>query len=69
MYISGIFNWNPPQHDPLPALYPLHRVLLRVRMLYYLKVEVLGDATSEGLEGISARYRTANVLSCHKKEF
>lgn len=36
-------------------------------MLYYLKVEVLGDATSEGLEGISARYRTANVLSCHKK--
>uniref|UniRef100_A0A674MUQ3 Chromodomain helicase DNA binding protein 6 n=1 Tax=Takifugu rubripes TaxID=31033 RepID=A0A674MUQ3_TAKRU len=31
-----------------------NKVLLRVRMLYYLKVEVLGDATSEGLEGISA---------------
>lgn len=39
----------------LPALHPLHRVLLRVRMLYYLKVEVLGDAAGEAQEGISAR--------------
>lgn len=34
----------------------LHRVLLRVRMLYYLKVEVLGEAASQALEGIPARY-------------
>lgn len=30
-------------------------------MLYYLKVEVLGDAASEALEGVSARYGTADV--------
>uniref|UniRef100_H3DJD5 Chromodomain helicase DNA binding protein 6 n=1 Tax=Tetraodon nigroviridis TaxID=99883 RepID=H3DJD5_TETNG len=31
-----------------------NKVLLRVRMLYYLKVEVLGDAASEAVEGMSA---------------
>lgn len=34
----------------------LRRVLLRVRMLYYLKVEVLGEAANQALEeGIPAR--------------
>ncbi|KAM3877683.1 chromodomain-helicase-DNA-binding protein 6 [Diretmus argenteus] len=31
-----------------------NKVLLRVRMLYYLKVEVLGDAATQALEGIPA---------------
>ncbi|KAM9859273.1 chromodomain-helicase-DNA-binding protein 6 [Aulostomus maculatus] len=31
-----------------------NKVLLRVRMLYYLKVEVLGDAANQALEGIPA---------------
>ncbi|XP_040888956.1 chromodomain-helicase-DNA-binding protein 6 [Toxotes jaculatrix] len=31
-----------------------NKVLLRVRMLYYLKVEVLGEAASQALEGIPA---------------
>lgn len=34
----------------------MYRVLLRVRMLYYLKSEVLGEAASQALEGVSARY-------------
>lgn len=34
----------------------INRVLLRVRMLYYLKVEVLGEAANQALEGIPARY-------------
>lgn len=33
------------------------RVLLRVRMLYYLKAEVLGEAAAQFLEGIPARYK------------
>uniref|UniRef100_A0A3P8NWU5 DNA helicase n=1 Tax=Astatotilapia calliptera TaxID=8154 RepID=A0A3P8NWU5_ASTCA len=33
-----------------------NKVLLRVRMLYYLKVEVLGEAATQGLEGVPARY-------------
>uniref|UniRef100_A0A8C5Q8R6 Chromodomain helicase DNA binding protein 6 n=1 Tax=Leptobrachium leishanense TaxID=445787 RepID=A0A8C5Q8R6_9ANUR len=32
-----------------------NKVLLRVRMLYYLKAEVLGDAASKALEGVNAR--------------
>lgn len=40
-----------------PSLYLfLLRVLLRVRMLYYLKVEVLGEAANQALEGVPARY-------------
>uniref|UniRef100_A0AAX7TZW7 DNA helicase n=1 Tax=Astatotilapia calliptera TaxID=8154 RepID=A0AAX7TZW7_ASTCA len=31
-----------------------NKVLLRVRMLYYLKVEVLGEAATQGLEGVPA---------------
>uniref|UniRef100_A0A672STL5 Chromodomain-helicase-DNA-binding protein 6-like n=1 Tax=Sinocyclocheilus grahami TaxID=75366 RepID=A0A672STL5_SINGR len=31
-----------------------NKVLLRVRMLYYLKVEVLGEASNQALEGIPA---------------
>ncbi|XP_062853633.1 chromodomain-helicase-DNA-binding protein 6 [Trichomycterus rosablanca] len=31
-----------------------NKVLLRVRMLYYLKAEVLGEAASQALEGVSA---------------
>ncbi|XP_072237540.1 chromodomain-helicase-DNA-binding protein 6 isoform X2 [Leuresthes tenuis] len=31
-----------------------NKVLLRVRMLYYLKVEVLGEAASQALEGVAA---------------
>uniref|UniRef100_A0A669CP70 Chromodomain helicase DNA binding protein 6 n=1 Tax=Oreochromis niloticus TaxID=8128 RepID=A0A669CP70_ORENI len=33
-----------------------NKVLLRVRMLYYLKVEVLGEAATQALEGVPARY-------------
>ncbi|PIO30837.1 hypothetical protein AB205_0157390, partial [Aquarana catesbeiana] len=32
-----------------------NKVLLRVRMLYYLKAEVLGDAATKALEGVNAR--------------
>ncbi|XP_077315307.1 chromodomain-helicase-DNA-binding protein 6 [Lithobates pipiens] len=32
-----------------------NKVLLRVRMLYYLKAEVLGDAAVKALEGVNAR--------------
>lgn len=31
------------------------RVLLRVRMLYYLKAEVLGEAADKAFEGTPAR--------------
>ncbi|XP_075316313.1 uncharacterized protein chd6 isoform X3 [Odontesthes bonariensis] len=31
-----------------------NKVLLRVRMLYYLKVEVLGEAANQALEGVAA---------------
>ncbi|XP_068598106.1 chromodomain-helicase-DNA-binding protein 6 [Brachionichthys hirsutus] len=31
-----------------------NKVLLRVRMLYYLKVEILGDAANQALEGVPA---------------
>lgn len=42
-------------------MYPvMTRVLLRVRMLYYLKVEVLGEAANQALEGIPARYYMAH---------
>jgi len=42
-------------------LYPvMNRVLLRVRMLYYLKVEVLGEAANQALEEIPARYYMAH---------
>ncbi|CAB1314478.1 unnamed protein product [Coregonus sp. 'balchen'] len=34
-----------------------NKVLLRVRMLYYLKAEVLGETAAQSLEGIPARYR------------
>ncbi|CDR05925.1 unnamed protein product [Oncorhynchus mykiss] len=34
-----------------------NKVLLRVRMLYYLKAEVLGEAAAQFLEGIPARYK------------
>uniref|UniRef100_A0A4W5NA66 Uncharacterized protein n=1 Tax=Hucho hucho TaxID=62062 RepID=A0A4W5NA66_9TELE len=36
-----------------------NKVLLRVRMLYYLKAEVLGETAAQSLEGIPARYRVA----------
>ncbi|KAG8565211.1 hypothetical protein GDO81_012761 [Engystomops pustulosus] len=32
-----------------------NKVLLRVRMLYYLKAEVLGDAAAKALEGVNSR--------------
>ncbi|XP_075701736.1 chromodomain-helicase-DNA-binding protein 6 isoform X2 [Rhinoderma darwinii] len=32
-----------------------NKVLLRVRMLYYLKAEVLGDASAKALEGVHSR--------------
>ncbi|XP_063311819.1 chromodomain-helicase-DNA-binding protein 6 [Pelobates fuscus] len=32
-----------------------NKVLLRVRMLYYLKAEVLGEAAAKALEGVNAR--------------
>uniref|UniRef100_A0A669EZL7 Chromodomain helicase DNA binding protein 6 n=1 Tax=Oreochromis niloticus TaxID=8128 RepID=A0A669EZL7_ORENI len=38
-----------------------NKVLLRVRMLYYLKVEVLGEAATQALEGVPARYDADNV--------
>lgn len=34
---------------------PENRVLLRVRMLYYLKAEVLGEAADKAFEGTPAR--------------
>ena len=37
------------------SLLPRHRVLLRVRMLYYLKAEVLGEAADKAFEGTPAR--------------
>lgn len=40
----------------------LLRVLLRVRMLYYLKVEVLGEAANQALEGIPARYGACTLF-------
>lgn len=40
----------------------LLRVLLRVRMLYYLKVEVLGEAAIQALEGIPARYGACTLF-------
>lgn len=36
-------------------LLPRDRVLLRVRMLYYLKAEVLGEAADKAFEGTPAR--------------
>ena len=47
---------TPPPHPSLSPNPSLLRVLLRVRMLYYLKVEVLGEAANQALEGIPARY-------------
>lgn len=38
-----------------PSLLPWDRVLLRVRMLYYLKAEVLGEAADKAFEGTPAR--------------
>uniref|UniRef100_A0A8C6Y6D7 Chromodomain helicase DNA binding protein 6 n=1 Tax=Naja naja TaxID=35670 RepID=A0A8C6Y6D7_NAJNA len=35
-----------------------NKVLLRVRMLYYLKAEVLGEAADKAFEGIPAKYVT-----------
>lgn len=66
---SSLFEWGNgcvPETGPSAALdcLFLHRVLLRVRMLYYLKVEVLGEAASEALEGVSARYTTAALRCC-----
>lgn len=43
---------------PLIVFVCWRRVLLRVRMLYYLKVEVLGEAANQALEGTAARYET-----------
>lgn len=37
------------------SLPPRDRVLLRVRMLYYLKAEVLGEAADKAFEGTPAR--------------
>lgn len=37
------------------SLLPRDRVLLRVRMLYYLKAEVLGEAADKAFEGTPAR--------------
>lgn len=34
---------------------PENRVLLRVRMLYYLKAEVLGEAADKAFDGTPAR--------------
>lgn len=41
-----------------PITFTFGRVLLRVRMLYYLKAEVLGEAADKAFEGISAKYVT-----------
>lgn len=41
------------------------RVLLRVRMLYYLKVEVLGEAANQAQEGVPARYAADKPLYTH----
>lgn len=40
----------------------VYRVLLRVRMLYYLKAEVLGEAANQALEGVSSRYRVCQPM-------
>ena len=40
------------------------RVLLRERMLYYLKVGVLGETATQALEGIPARYRPPHGTCC-----
>lgn len=42
------------------------RVLLRVRMLYYLKAEVLGEAASQALEEVSARYGVCQSTFSYK---
>lgn len=36
-------------------VFMFHRVLLRVRMLYYLKAEILGEAADKAFEGTPAR--------------
>ena len=45
---------------PLPV--SLSRVLLRVRMLYYLRQEVIGDQAEKILEGADSRWVRACVL-------
>lgn len=40
------------------SAFPFGRVLLRVRMLYYLKAEVLGEAADKAFEGTPAKYVT-----------
>ena len=57
---SGEGCWARPQAGNLHAsvcssLLPRDRVLLRVRMLYYLKAEVLGEAADKAFEGTPAR--------------
>ena len=37
------------------SVFIFHRVLLRVRMLYYLKAEILGEAADKAFEGTPAR--------------
>lgn len=44
-------NFSPPA--PAPVF--LSRVLLRVRMLYYLRQEVIGDQAEKILEGADSR--------------
>lgn len=39
----------------LPIYLSIHRVLLRVRMLYYLKQEVIGNESQKVFDGVDAR--------------
>lgn len=39
----------------LHCVLSLRRVLLRVRMLYYLKAEILGEAADKAFEGTPSR--------------
>ena len=52
------FYYPPPLFPFLSFLFlspPTHRVLLRVRMLYYLRQEVIGDQADRILEGTDSR--------------
>ena len=50
----------------LQPLFSSFRVLLRVRMLYYLKQEVIGEHADSVLKGADIRYQTLSIVHVAK---
>lgn len=46
------------------SLFSLFRVLLRVRMLYYLKQEVIGNEFQKVFDGTDARWTIESIFTC-----